>query len=119
MKLGTMVFLAGVAAESKTLAMTYFSSGVSCSAPTDWRASKVNGLRGSWKRFFCCSSRRSTRSRTTCRSSFCSFLRYSWPRFGGQEERAIGLRAEGGLPDFRLSVHQHGEIGQVGLRLSF
>ena len=45
MKLGTMVFLAGVAADSKTLAMTYFSSGVSCRSPTVWRACRVNGLR--------------------------------------------------------------------------
>ena len=27
---------------------------------------------------------------------------------GGQEERTVGLRAEGGLPDFCLPVHEHG-----------
>ena len=60
MKLGTMVLLAGVADDSKMLATTYFSSGVSCSPAAVWRACKVKGLRAaavSRVRFFRCSSR--------------------------------------------------------------
>ena len=56
-------------------------------------------------RFFCCSSRCSTRSRTTWRSSFCSFLRYSWlsvPRASGVRRRRC--RGSAGAASAALSA---------------
>ena len=76
--LGTVVRLAPFAG-SRIVAITYFSSGVSCSDLTVCPACKMKGFLGcSRLRLASCSSRSSARSRMTSNRSFWSFLSASW-----------------------------------------
>src|ERR1017187_8949075 len=121
MKLGTMVLLAGVAADSKTLAITYFSSGVSRRVPTVWRACRVKGFLGSCARFGGVDGRGSNSTATTAAAAGGP-RRYPGARGGRRGRADVGeLHEHSGVQRHRVEVAVAGEgnalavLGEVGI----